>query len=176
MTNEPGWKTWWEQQFPDSPPVSFLLRQLYGERWLRIHSLPSSKRYAESELEYEELVRRHNIVATETLVEGSACYLIHGFPVEETEENIWYEILREYLADSVTLQFDATEIVWKSGVIDQLILDVADDRTDYVLIVARDSKRIYAPYDGGADLFFADEQERNKRKEAYQEWLPSLPE
>jgi hypothetical protein len=105
-------------------------------------------------------------VATETLGEGAACYLICGFPVEESEESLWYEILREHLGESVTLQFEATEIVWKSGVIDPLILEVADDRTRYVLIVARDSKRIYAPYDGGADLFFADKQERNERKVA----------
>ncbi|MBL0188087.1 MAG: hypothetical protein IPP97_20355 [Candidatus Obscuribacter sp.] len=175
MTIKEDWKTWWEQQFPDSPPVGFLMRKIYSETWLRIHSLPSSKRYAETKVEYDELVRRHNIVATETLGEDSACYLIRGFPVEETEEKIWYEILKEYLADSVTLQFEATQIVWKSGLIDPLILEVADDRTRYVLIVGRDSRRIYAPYDGGADLFFANKQERNERKEAYKDWLSAHP-
>jgi hypothetical protein len=39
-------EAWWNNHYPEAPPVGFLLRQVYSDRWLRIHSLPGSKRYA----------------------------------------------------------------------------------------------------------------------------------
>lgn len=53
--------------FGELPPVGHVLRSAIAERWLRIHSLPHSKRYAETEPEYDELLRRHNELALEVL-------------------------------------------------------------------------------------------------------------
>ena len=41
------WKAW----YPDSPPLAFALREIYPDLWLRIHSLPQGKRYAETDSE-----------------------------------------------------------------------------------------------------------------------------
>jgi hypothetical protein len=48
-------------------PVSYELRSCLHDRWVRFHSLPSSKRYAGSEEEYAELIRRHLVVLAELL-------------------------------------------------------------------------------------------------------------
>ena len=39
--------------------VGWVLRGVVPERWVRFHSLPESKRYAESEDEEAEVLRRH---------------------------------------------------------------------------------------------------------------------
>jgi hypothetical protein len=57
--------------FGDLPPVSHLLRRAILDRWLRVHSLPQSKRYAETDVEYEELIRRHNAESLVELVFGA---------------------------------------------------------------------------------------------------------
>ena len=54
----------WKRRFVN-PPISHWMRDSPG--WLRIHSLPGSKRYPESDAEYAEMVRRHNAVAQAVL-------------------------------------------------------------------------------------------------------------
>ena len=41
-------------------------------RWVRFHSLPGSKRYAENEAEYACVLSRHNVVIGELLEEHRA--------------------------------------------------------------------------------------------------------
>ena len=56
-----GWLSdLWEAQFPGVPPIGHRIRD--SKRWVRFHSLPESKRYAENEAEYAELLRRHHAV------------------------------------------------------------------------------------------------------------------
>jgi len=57
----------WKAHLGDLAPVGHLMRVALPDRWLRIHSLPDSKRYAETADEYAELLRRHNEVVSEIL-------------------------------------------------------------------------------------------------------------
>src|SRR5262245_17461597 len=66
------WATW----FPNAPPIGFLLREAEPDRWLRIHSLPGSRRYAVSGPDHAELLRRHNAVATDLLGAGARCAVV----------------------------------------------------------------------------------------------------
>src|SRR6266542_757858 len=52
----------WERQ---RPPVADWLRVHYAERWVRFHSLPGSKRYADNAGEYLVILDRHNTVLDE---------------------------------------------------------------------------------------------------------------
>ncbi|GAA1622656.1 hypothetical protein GCM10009733_019120 [Nonomuraea maheshkhaliensis] len=54
---------WWSH-WPDSPPIA---HQLHGDRdrWVRFHSLPEPKRYADTAAEYQILLDRYNTVLTE---------------------------------------------------------------------------------------------------------------
>src|SRR5215475_15612067 len=68
----------WERHFGALPPVGHLLRQALPPRWMRIHSLPGSQRYAEGNLEYVELLSRHNQIAAEILgSDAEAILFIH---------------------------------------------------------------------------------------------------
>lgn len=57
------------------------------------------------------------------------------------------------------------EIVWKAGELDDLLIDVAEDKTDPLLFAAADTGRVYSPYDGGADLFLEDKRTRDDFEE-----------
>ena len=55
----------WEQNWPGSRPAADELKSLFRDRWVRFHSLPGSKRYADTEAEYEILLYRHHTVLLE---------------------------------------------------------------------------------------------------------------
>lgn len=150
-----------------------MLRQIYPERWLRIHSLPESKRYAHLEEEYVELLLRHNKVARDALGEGAQCYLIEGFWVEPEEHQSGWVVSLE--GEEFNLRVEAAASIWVCGNHNALLRAVADCKTAHVLFASRESGCIYAPYDGGADLIYRNEQERNERRAAYSTWLSAHP-
>ena len=61
------------------------------------------------------------------------------------------------------------------GSLDPLIRSVAEDQIQ-ALLVSLESGRVYAPYDGGADLFLRSAAERDLMQKRYQQWLSSHPE
>ncbi len=52
----------WPKAFPGCNPISHQMRMAFPERWVRFHSLPELKRYAENNAEYSILLERHNAV------------------------------------------------------------------------------------------------------------------
>lgn len=169
----------WCSSFGYSLPAAFLCREPLADRWLRIHSLPESKRYAETEFERNELLRRQNAVATYVLGEDTQCNLLITRFDESPEwsqseelplngrvpKHVWSA---EYEGDQ--LQFFALPLVWKNNAFDELILAVADDRTGPVLVADIQRRRIYAPYDGGADLFFSTPNEADVARAKFEGW------
>lgn len=155
--------------FGDLPPVGYLLRTGLPSRWLRIHSLPGSKRYAETSSEYDELLQRHNEVADEVL-EASTLVFFHslGDAVDFRKELgrlSWtadFDLIRTAPMMFVDPSPDEDQylvagfpIRWLKHGWDQLIRDVADDRMSSVVFLNPSSGEAYAPYDGGADLILA---------------------
>ena len=51
---------YWNKEYPGSYPINHELKWIYPDRWFRIHSLPDSKRYAESADEYKIILERQN--------------------------------------------------------------------------------------------------------------------
>lgn len=68
----------------------------------------------------------------------------------------------------------AASLTWVVGVADELIRAAALDRL-HPVVVNLASGRAYAPYDGGADLFFMNEWERDAARQAYSDWLSTHP-
>lgn len=158
--------------FGNTPPVGHVLRTEMPDRWLRIHSLPSSKRYAETDQEWAELFRRHNEVAREVLgLTGHAILFLHAWGNSEDLSTVFSSF-----AWSAGLDFggstptvypdpDAAEpslIVagfltsWPPRDWDSLLRDVAYYRLGAVLFLNPATGEAYAPYDGGADLILSD--------------------
>jgi hypothetical protein len=178
----------WSHWYPDAPPVGFLLRESYPDRWLRIYSLPEGKRYPTSGFDYAELLRRHNAVADDVVGAGSPCaiLLVHtckgrgvraiGRAAGLTSSGLpRLGQLPLALSDEDNGVFAAPMCVfgsqarWTRGGFDRFITEIAEDRS-HGLVVSLASGQVYAPYDGGADLFYLTEYERDQARDRFRIW------
>lgn len=187
----------WERSFPLAPPVGYRMREMCPARWLRIHSLPESKRYPEDESEYAELLGRHNAVASELFGEGAPVVLVchtYVWPGEEPTRvppelaaalGAAPEFLRRVdprelhpqadPADEAAVELWAILAVWHRGAFDPMIRRVADEGEPSFVLSTPDAERAYAPYDGGADLFLERPAVRDQWKHRYGAWLAAHP-
>lgn len=190
------WTTWYDK----APPLGHVMREQHAERWLRIHSLPGSRRYADSLADWAELLSRHNTVASEVLGEDERCVLfVSRFapqgehapeplrdepgaimalsptllgPVDERWPGA--KALNQAPEDG-TAWLHVAELSWHRSAYDDLLRTVANDEARGILLVSRATGRVYAPYDGGADLFFRTTEERDTARERYRAWLSAHP-
>lgn len=174
--------TAWRTSFGEALPAGFFCRTAMADRWLRIHSLPESKRYAETVAERAELLHRQNAVADYVLGDGAACQLII---TRFDESQIWSlaetvplgggapEHLLATNDDGKKLHFFGLPVTWRNGSFDELIAAVADDQTGPILLANIQRRCIYAPYDGGADLFLPSREDALQARTQFQPWLSS---
>ena len=160
----------WTSTFGTFAPAGFECRERLRDRWLRIHSLPQSKRYPETAEEFAELLQRHNEVATQTLCRRSsnkACTLFLGqidFSPGVPDADSLPEVGAAWVdCPDLSMPLDgggggewlrvaAAAVEWRPGAFDELIRAVAEDQVDHVLFANLELGQAYAPYDGGADL------------------------
>src|SRR5712671_5847453 len=84
-----------QSSFNNCPPVGFMLRDTHGDRWLRIHSLPDSKRYPDNQQESDELLHRHLKVA-QFVLQDTESYIfvgIYGDDKDLAGASKWYSKL-----------------------------------------------------------------------------------
>lgn len=177
----------WRSNFGHVPPVGYYLRDAFPTRWLRIHSLPESRRYPKSWADWELLKGRHNTMATEVLGNPSACVLfLHYYdsPIDldsfEWSRDIALLEVPELRQASpqdpdVEVSILAAEVEWEPGRFDSLIADVAEERASSVVVFSRASHQIYAPYDGGADLVVNSPAQVTALRSRWASWLTDLP-
>lgn len=172
----------WKASFGSAHPVGFLCRTELQPRWLRIHSLPLSKRYPDNDNERTELVRRHLEVAAALLGEQASCTLfLRSFgPVDEMNAGLILGFERSDLThlpelsvidDHEELHFFATPFPWNEERLKQLILAVADELSGPMFFTNLERGTAYAPYDGGADLFFSSRHEVDVARTRWTDWL-----
>ncbi|MCI0158491.1 hypothetical protein KNO15_17450 [Leifsonia shinshuensis] len=178
----------WNEVWPGSEPAGHLLRYAYAERWVRFHSLPDGKRYAETTAESDAILDRHLTVLRELLAseESSALVLIAqewdradlagGWT--RTAPVAWWPWRTHTEPDedglpSLTTYFWAADARTPTDLAPLLRL-VADDRA-HLLVAPPSLEWIYAPYDGGADIVLADRSRRDGLAAAHPDWLSPRP-
>lgn len=189
-----SFQTWWQSQFGSLPPLGYVVREHFNERWFRIHSLPKSKRYPEKSTEYDELLRRHNAVANDVLGVGSMCWVVLSTYTDDIDSVKAPDLAQlnpmgfersSFLQEPSDTQFEnepellvvcwSIRVRWMSNHFDALIRTVADNREPRLLVVEENRSRIYAPYGGGADLILESTQARDMLRIKYADWLSSHP-
>lgn len=68
----------WDERWPGLPKLPYELRCARG-RWVRFHTLPGSKRYPETEAEYETILARHNTVLAELMIGPTVLVITAGY-------------------------------------------------------------------------------------------------
>jgi len=159
---------WWQSQFGEIAPRGHLLRRAFGVNWVRFHSLPDSKRYAESLDEYAELHSRHFLVASalfsageplyvfrahigETKLRGKARHQLAGRQFREDVAVLPTESLGQDGEDRMHVR--ALVSKWKPDFFEAAIRLLADWQEVGISFVSPSTKNIFCPYDGGMDVF-----------------------
>ncbi len=175
---------WLREHFGATPPIGYCLRTDHRQRWLRIHSLPDAKRYAENELERSEVRRRAWVAAAEVLPTGAVCWLVvTGPPHENAPRELRlpsapamlfervkpydHPLLKDALEEERVVAY-ATQTTWPPADFDRLIGAIANDELRVVWFSPA-SAEVFAPYDGGIDLIL----ESRTRMEALRRSFPA---
>jgi hypothetical protein len=176
----------WADRWGGSP-ISYELRDRHADRWVRFHSLPGSKRYAETESEYAVILDRHHTVLTE-LGTGGGLYVIAGY-FEETAGLVgrpdprvhsgavfWRAVQPdEHTYFEIPLHLHASCVPHTQAALDPILRATADEGLVYVIIAPADLRWLYHPYDGGADVIATSERERDTLKHRHATWLSAHP-
>lgn len=184
----------WDREFPDCPPIGYLLRDAMPLRWVRFHSLPESKRYPENEAEYQILLERHNTILGELVGQSPRVVLVTTGYSETPESVRTYAELEQLDPDSKPWRtipmhsaapddFDApaywhlfaSEWEWCPRLFDPLIRLVATDAVANVMIVERECRWTLHPYDGGMDVIAETPAQRASLRSAHKDWLSKHP-
>jgi hypothetical protein len=180
----------WDSQFPNCPPVGYLLRDAFHDRWVRFHSLPESKRYPEDETEYQILLERYNSVLGDLVAAASRVVLLTT-GTSETPQPVrsyakldsldpnakpWrtismHTVSPDYFSDPAYWHIFASVWQWQPGQFDSLIRLVASDAVANVLIVEPDCRWVLHPYDGGMDVIAETPADRGRLRAAHKDWL-----
>ncbi len=178
---------YWELNYPESNPIGYKLRSYYPKRWLRIHSLPESKRYAESEEEYQIILNRQNELISNLIGENSDIIIATGQYEWETTNKLSTEIVEYSNFDKVRTidlhkiypeEYDENDFfgvyitsgVWRKNNKNELLKNIADDEFRAMFVCPK-RNCIVAPYDGGMDIIVDTQEKRDELKTKYKDWL-----
>jgi hypothetical protein len=175
-----AWRTRW-----DRSPIAYQLRGWHADRWVRFHSLPESKRYADTEDEYEIILDRHHRVLDQ-LGAQEGLYVIATY-FEDEEGRVAPDPRHLGAVPWLTIEpgddspFEDAQRLYVSmtsfdrQTLDPLLRGVADGEIFDVIIAPMDLRWLYHPYDGGADVIAPTAHDRDVLKNRHADWLSTHP-
>jgi len=184
----------WDWYHAGAQPISHTLKHTEKPRWLRFHSLPPSKRYAESEKEFAVILDRLNTLGDKVLGPGTDCWMVAAIWVATNEQQAaanaaWYTNhmalvsgwrlahVQRLWSDDDELHYDiyAGRVAWSRGRFDEVLRAIAEDEVRVFWMSAYDGT-IFAPYDGGVDLILPDASHIARLAAQHSDWLSDFPE
>ncbi|MGL4597608.1 MAG: DUF3885 domain-containing protein [Bacteroidia bacterium] len=195
MTAE-QFETFWTSTYPNTIPMAHCFKHDYKERWFRIHSLPESQRYANTDQAWEILLHRQNKIIADLIGHTKNLLLVIGeydfdgkFDPPTFLEN---ELLADFVftglkpIDLHKLDADAydigttyrpffAELTWEQNKYDNMLRSIANDDLR-AFFISIDKRCLIAPYDGGMDFVLESSKIRDDYKNNYTDWLSSHPE
>ncbi len=169
-------RTEWSRQYPALLPIGWLLRKDPVRPWVRFHALPESKRYADDDTERQIILYRANALGDRLLGSGTPCWIVEARTDEcEGSGELAMVSAEDDDPDSMVWRFYVRLEEWQSGRYDDRFLSIADDQPNRAIWLSRDSGSVFAPYDGGFDLFPPTWREVNALKKERHDWLSDHP-
>jgi hypothetical protein len=172
----------WDSRWPMKALLSWNLKSDYHARWVRFHSLPESKRYADTPEESDGIVRRHSTVLSElqSASNGGRFIVIATERDWRTSGAGW---TRQVLPNSWPWRawvrrddgYLHRDYFWVSESMSlsdlrPALLAVAEERGS-IVIADEAMDWLYYPYDGGADVIARSPEEADALAVRHSEWL-----
>jgi hypothetical protein len=161
------------------------------DQWVRFHALPGSKRYPNTDAEYDIVLARHNTVLTELITDSIVLVVTAGYSDQPEPQDssrsaetaaahpagaYWTSVCTDDDPDSpYWMHLYASETPWSVGCLDELLRQVADDVIGNVMIADVALRWLYHPYDGGMDVILPTSAERDALRSRHRDWLSSHP-
>lgn len=165
----------WRSRFSDTPPLGWKLRAMGSLPWLRFHALPGSKRYPEDQAERRVVLGRAYELGDRVLGIGSACWHVEAvFDDLDAGDSGVVEFRGMEDGEETAHSFRVSLVTWSTGAFDAELVSIADDERS-ALWFRRSDGAVFAPYDGGFDLFPGAFEQVDELKRARPEWLSSHP-
>ena len=178
---------YWETTYPESYPINHELKWIYPKRWFRIHSLPESKRYAESESEHQIILDRQNQLMNDLIGEDTEIIISFGLYTDDIANYNYKELTDfgeffkvqtidlhkerpEEYEDEMYFDIYIKNDKWKRDSKNQILRAIADEEIRAMFICPA-KKCIVAPYDGGVDIIVDSTEKRDSLKVKYKDWL-----
>jgi hypothetical protein len=194
MTKE-QFEIFWISNYPGAFPMPHYFENDYRERWFRIHSLPGSKRYADTDDEWETLLARQNNIITDVLGNNAPILFLTGDFSSEGGTELHplnsvnsisdfqmiplptidlYKIAPEHYDKGQYYNPVFCEETWQPKKFDNILRDIAEDQLK-AMFISIERKFIIAPYDGGIDIVLDNKATRDHYKVKYKTWLSTRP-
>jgi hypothetical protein len=172
ILSQESFLAWWNQLYPETPPINYFFKQQLKSRWLRIHSLPGSKRYATTKEEWDILLHRQNTVISDLIAENTAIKIVVNYIAIDNYlfkafNFINIGVFKDEKAETVFQSF-LFETTWQANTLNPMLIMIAEDEMR-AFIIGNDC--LIAPYDGGMDIIFKDGYTKGLFKEKYKHWL-----
>lgn len=183
----------WNSKYPNKVPISYLFKCYFSNSWLRLHSFPNSKRYAENSIEMTQLLTCQNNIIDDCLKDSSSIFIVSGnFFIGDSEVPNYDQvsILHYDFTVGSRINLHATDpkyfddgedndqyfipmfikTLWNPNLHNDLLIKIANDETR-AFFISFEKKVIIAPYDGGLDLIIEDPLLKDEIKKKYNELL-----
>jgi len=179
----------WDERWPGCSKLPYELRDI-PERWVRFHTLPQSKRYPETEDEYEIVLNRHNTILADLATDPSVLVVTVSYSDgRESYENrapetravqldavYWTSVCMDEEPDFESwMHLHVSRERWSPGCLDALLRHVADEVIANIMIADTSLRWLYHPYDGGMDVILPSPWGRDALRHRYREWLSAHP-
>lgn len=174
----------WQESYDSIPPLGYRLRECLPNRWVRFHSLPDSKRYADTHEERTIILNRANELAGEILnvdepfwlaasrADENPNFINHSFPPFTVDSrqlpkvHSWTDT-----QDLISFSTYSKQTIWRTGDFNDVFSKIAEDEEHGVIFATLDLSSIFAPYDGGFDLIFSNPKGVSKLSRKYPSYL-----
>lgn len=166
----------WAQYHSTCLPLGWMLRGRVGLPWVRFHALPDSKRYADDQAERNIVLSRAHALGDWLLGVDRCCWMIEaetGNPTAPSE--VAQSGAETADPDDPVWSFYARRERWRMGTYDAKLLSIADDEPRRAIWMSCDNGVVFAPYDGGFDLFPTSWEAVSQLKAKWPDWLSDHP-
>jgi hypothetical protein len=166
----------WARFHPACLPLGWMLRGRAGSPWVRFHALPGSKRYADDKAERDIILSRAYALGNALLGIDQCCWVVEGETGDpSTPSEVALSGAETDDPDDPVWSFYARRERWRAGTHDAKLLSIADDEPRRAIWMRCDDGAVFAPYDGGFDLFPTSWEAVNYLKAELPDWLSDLP-
>ncbi|CAA6806236.1 MAG: Unknown protein [uncultured Campylobacterales bacterium] len=169
-----------EKIFSKCTPLGYKLRDKYNKNWFRTHNF-DDKRYPEN-LEDENSLQQQNKKIFKFIVPdkkpiGYITFFDNDIDVQDVK---WIKDskLNKYKKFNVSIDDDEIYLsqfytfILDTNFLEDFILDIADDKVPCkTIIYSKTNFNIFAPYDGGVDLFLNNQMDLLEAKREFSDWI-----